>query len=156
MEILWFRNLNHCFLVRKLTFYNQSKLMTTNVSDNVISFFVLMFVLLVNLYYNAKLVEGIVHRLPYKILPWVILNIVNLIQAAIYFFKVDNMIGYLSLIIFCYIWMVVVTLFFETQKSTKEEHMECTQQTSDVEYNNFSSDKQDVWSEINKNNFQQT
>jgi hypothetical protein len=103
-----------------------------------------MFVLLVNLYYNAKLVEGIIHRLPYKILPWVIINFVNLIQASVYFFKIDNMIGYLTLIVFCYIWMVVGTIFIEMMKNTREEHMECTEQAADVDYNSFSGDKQDV------------
>lgn len=100
-----------------------------------------MFVLVVNLYYNAKLVEGIVHRLPYKILPWIIINIVNLVQAGVYFFRVDDLIGYLMLILFCYVWMVVTTLFFEMRKSTAEENLECTP-TSDVGYNNFSSENE--------------
>ena len=108
-----------------------------------------MFVLLVNLYYNCKLVEGIVHRLPYKILPWIIINLVNLIQAAIYFFKIDSLIGYLTLIVFCYIWMVITTLFFETQKATREESMECTQQSSELGYNSFTNpnDKPEIMNE---------
>lgn len=109
--------------------------------DNVVKFFVLLFVLVVNLYYNAKLVEGIVHRLPYKILPWIVINIVNLVQAAVYFVKVDDMIGYLMLIMFCYVWMVMITIFVETRKGTEEEHMECTP-NSDVGYNNFSSENE--------------
>lgn len=111
-----------------------------------------MFVLLVNLYYNAKLVEGVVHRLPYKILPWIIINLVNLIQAAIYFFKIDSLIGYLTLIVFCYIWFVVVALFFEVQKATKEESMECTEnQSSELGYNSFSNpiDKQEIHEQQN-------
>jgi hypothetical protein len=149
-EKLWRKSLLLCFLVRTQSDASESKSNPNrkiSILDHVLKFFILMFVLLVNLYYNAKLVEGIIQRMPYKILPWIIINAVNLAQAAVYFFQIDNLIGYLTLIVFCYIWMVVTTLFFEIKKSTKEENMECTQQSSEVGYNNFSnpmSDKQEA------------
>jgi hypothetical protein len=147
---LWHKRVRLCFLVRTASEASESDStpkMKNSILDHVLKSFILMFVLLVNLYYNAKLVEGIIQRMPYKILPWIIINAVNLGQATVYFFGIDNLIGYLTLIVFCYIWMVVTTLFFEIKKATKEENMECTQQSSEVGYNNFSnpmSDKQEA------------
>jgi hypothetical protein len=144
---LWRKRVRLCFLVRtaSATSDSDSNLhLKYSFLDHVLKCFILMFVLLVNLYYNAKLVEGIIQRMPYKILPWIIINAVNLGQAAVYFFQIDNLIGYLTLIVFCYIWMVVTTLFFEIKKATKEENMECTQQSSEVGYNNFSNPMSEV------------
>lgn len=101
--------------------------------------------MLVNLYYSAKLFEGIVDLLPYKILPWVCINAVNVVQLTIYSFKIDTAISYLTLIVFVYIWMTIVVVLFEVRKMKREETISCNQQASvpndpaDVPYNTFSS-----------------
>jgi hypothetical protein len=93
----------------------------------------------VNLYYCAKFIEGVCLRLPYKILPWICINAVNIIELTIYFFGVDSLVGYLTLIVYCYVWMGAIVLFIETRKSVHEEFMECQSRnpSSDVPYNTF-------------------
>lgn len=101
--------------------------------------------MLVNLYYSAKLVEGIIDLLPYKILPWVCVNAVNIVQLTIYSFKIDTAISYLTLLVFVYIWMAIVVVMFEVRKMKRDETISCNQQASapedpaDVPYNTFSS-----------------
>lgn len=108
-----------------------------HILENFTKFVVVTFILLVNLYYCAKLIEGVVLRLPYKILPWIVINFVNIIELTIYFFSVDSLIGYLTLIIYCYVWMGMIVLFLETRKSVREEIMECTMTSSNVPYDTF-------------------
>lgn len=108
-----------------------------HVLENFTKFLVITFVLIVNLYYCAKLIEGIVHRLPYKILPWIIINTVNIVELTVYFFTVDSLIGYITLIVYSYVWMGMIVLFFETKKSVREEIMECTMAESNTPYDTF-------------------
>lgn len=103
-----------------------------------------------NLYFCSKLVEGIVHRVPHKILQWIVINVVNLIQLAIFSFNVDINIGYLTLVIFIYIWMTMVVLYFEINKISNESTIAANQHPTGVEdshvsYVHFSSDKQEDW-----------
>lgn len=116
--------------------------------DNIIQITAITLVLLMNLYFCAKLVEGIVHRVPHKILQWIVINIVNIIQLAIFSFNVDVNIGYLTLVVFTYIWMTMVVLLFEVRKIANENNISTNQQPtaveeSNVSYVHFSSDKQD-------------
>lgn len=129
--------------MRPIIFDNVKEL---NFAENFISFIAIILVLMTNLYYCLKLVEGIVDRRPYKILPWICINGVNLVQLAIYFFQADTSIGYLTLLIFCYIWSSMIVVFIEIRKaSRKESHNVSQQPTESVEipYNNLSSDKQE-------------
>jgi hypothetical protein len=95
------------------------------------------------LYYSAKLVEGIVYNQIYKILPWLVLNAVNLIQLTMFMFQIDASMGYLALIIYYYTWMLVACLCYEVKKDMKSENIAMNQQSSgsvdtiDVPYNNM-------------------
>lgn len=115
--------------------------------EQLLQFTAISFVLLVNLFYCSKLIEGIAFHMPYKILPWICINAVNLVQLAIYFFSVDSTIGYLTLLSFCYIWLTVLLLFFETKKNPNDESVEFTQRNTapihafEVPYGNMNNDR---------------
>lgn len=123
-------------------------------ADHFIRFIIIFFVLLVNLYFSSKLVEGVIHRQVYKISPWIVLNLLNLIQFTIFAFQIDTSIAYLALVVYLYTWMTIVCLFFEVLKDEKLESIAMNQQsrasveTIDVPYNNIS--RQSVW-KLNKN-----
>lgn len=140
---LTYRNFEWIFVI-----FNSVK--KINFAENFISFIAVVLVLLTNLYYCIKLVEGIVDRRPYKILPWICINGVNLVQLAIYFFEADTTIGYLTLLIFCYIWSSMIVVFIEIEKASRKESPNVSQQPTEsveIPYNNLSSDKQEeVWS----------
>lgn len=116
-------------------------------SEQMFEFAAIAFVLLVNLFYCSKLIEGVVFHLPYKILPWIFINAVNIVHLVIYFFSVDSSLGYLTLLTFCYIWLAVLLLFFEMRKSTNDESLEFSQQSSrptevfEVPYGNLNNDR---------------
>ncbi|CRK87705.1 CLUMA_CG001495, isoform A [Clunio marinus] len=141
-----------CALVKERTnsqisFYKSSSRI---IADNLVNFLAITVVLTINLYYSAKLLEGIVHRLPFKILPWVLINGVNLIQLSVHFFTIDTIIGYLTLVVFSYIWLTMLFLFYEILKATKEENTVCNQpasaptvETIEIPYNTFGNDKRE-------------
>jgi hypothetical protein len=113
-------------------------------TDHFTRFAVMFFVLLVNLYFSAKLIEGIVHHQTYKISPWIILNFLNLIQFTIFVYEVDTSMAYLALVIYIYAWMTIVCLFIEIIQDEKRESIAMNPQgrasveTIDVPYNNMS------------------
>lgn len=112
---------------------------------NITFFVTIVFVLLANLYFCVKFVEGIVERRPYKILPWIIINHVNLVQLAIYFFETDTTMGFLTLVIFCYILASMIIVFLEIKKTAKHESIEGNQseaEPTDIPYAAYTADKQ--------------
>lgn len=86
--------------------------------DHFCNFSMHAFVVLVNLYYGAQLIEGITCGDQHKILPWIIFNGFNLIQIWNYFFNdVNSRVGFLTLSIFCTLWLTILFLYIETNKS---------------------------------------
>jgi hypothetical protein len=112
-------------------------------TDHLTRFAVMFFVLVVNLYFSAKLIEGVVHHQSYKISPWIVLNFVNLIQFTIFAYQIDISMAYLALVIYIYTWMMVFCLFIEIIKDEKRESIamnpqgRATVETTDVPYNNM-------------------
>lgn len=114
--------------------------------ENLVFFVAITLVLVLNLYHCSKLVEGIVQQLPYKILQWICVNAVNVIQLSVFSFRVDSPMAYMVLIIFLYIYTTVIFLFFEIRKVSNDKTIFTNQQTAvddaaDVSYVTFKNNE---------------
>lgn len=70
------------------------------------------------------MISAIINCAPLKFLPWIIVNLINLIFSIFYLLSVSAFIENLFIAVFAFIWMTIVMVFAEALKIFDSEELQ--------------------------------
>jgi hypothetical protein len=81
----------------------------------------MVFVFGTNIFSCSRLVEAIVDRNSYGMIPWLVTNGCILLLCAIYIVTIDTLVGFIVYVFFCKIWMSVGMVWLEIRNEDEEK-----------------------------------